>query len=107
MDQVQALVQQGPRARELVLDVRDPDEYADSHVPGSKNIPLGLILDSPTRWVRELRDYNTVYVHCGGGGRAGKASHALESAGLTNIVHVCDSGMRSWLASGYPIERTP
>ena len=86
---------------EIILDVRDLDEYQSGHVPGSKNIPHDQVQSA----VDELKKYKTVYVHCMGGGRAGKASDALLKLGLTNITCITGSGMRDWIAAGFPIEK--
>ena len=29
--------------KEVILDVRNPDEYEEMHIPGSINIPLGIL----------------------------------------------------------------
>jgi len=86
---------------EIILDVREPDEFAAGHVPGSRNIPH----EEVTKHADELRKLKTIYVHCMGGGRAGRASEALSRLGLTNIVCISGSGMRDWLAAGLPVER--
>ncbi|MDR3606642.1 MAG: rhodanese-like domain-containing protein [Oligoflexia bacterium] len=88
-------------ANELVLDVREPDEFRSGHVPGSRNIPLSQVAEH----LDELRKYERVYIHCQRGGRAGKAADRLGQLGLKNIVCVGDSGMADWIAAGYPVER--
>ena len=101
MDQLYQRVKQGLNKNELVLDVRDADEYAEGHVQGSRNIPHDVVAEH----AGELKGYEKIYVHCGGGGRAGRAVEALEKAGLGNLVHIAESGMRSWVQAGWPTEK--
>ncbi len=86
---------------ELLLDVRTPEEFAESHVPGAKNIDHTKVLNH----VEELRAYDHVYIYCRVGGRAQVAMAMLQSVGLTNLVCIAKTGMRDWLAAGYPVER--
>jgi rhodanese-related sulfurtransferase len=86
---------------DLILDVREPEEFQAGHVPGSRNIPLGTVHEH----VQELTQYERVFVHCQRGGRAGKAGDVLSRLGLKNLVCVTGSGMADWIAAGYPVER--
>ncbi|MBP9673806.1 MAG: rhodanese-like domain-containing protein [Bacteriovoracaceae bacterium] len=84
---------------EVILDVRTPAEYAESHIPNSININHENVLSH----VEELKKYKKVYIHCRRGGRATHAFNALSSAGLTNLVCVSDGGMDIWCECDYPI----
>ncbi len=82
-----AAVREEPQA--LLLDVREPKEYAAGHIPGSKNLPLGRI--------REIERMNVpegtkVYVYCLSGGRSGRAAAALRAMGyeVQNIGGIKD-----------------
>jgi len=86
--------------KQLILDVRSPEEFREGHIKGAKNTPheeVGAIAE-------DLKKYETVYVHCKMGGRAKVASEALSSSGLNNIVCVGDGGMHRWNEMGWPLE---
>lgn len=104
MDELFKAHQAGLKKDELILDVREADDYAEAHVPGSKSIPYDKILAEPEKYRDELKAYSKIYIHCGGGGKAGRVYTALEAVGAKNMIHICDSGMRSWIAAGYPVE---
>lgn len=86
---------------EIILDVRNPDEFLEGHIAGAMNIPLPQI---PER-VNELKDFGKIYIHCKRGGRAKSAFEALQKLGLSNIVCVGDAGMDAWQERGYPVKR--
>jgi rhodanese-related sulfurtransferase len=86
---------------EIILDVRRPEEYAEAHIKGAKNIPV----DQLAGHLDELKQYKTIYIHCKRGGRAKTAFEALSAAGLKNMLCVHDAGMDAWIENGYPIER--
>ena len=75
----------------LLLDVRDPDEYADGHIPDSVNLPLSS-LDTAEITVPE-KD-RPLFVYCLSGNRSGSAVGALKSMGYTNVTNI--GGIRSW-----------
>lgn len=88
-------------ANDVILDVRNRDEYADVHIKGSLNIPLPEL----AQHADELKKYEHVYIHCKRGGRAKTAFDQLNQAGLTNLVCISDAGMDAWVESGFPVER--
>jgi hydroxyacylglutathione hydrolase len=83
----------------LVLDVRAADEYAEGHVPGAVNIPLGEL---PER-AGELPQ-RPIVVHCEGGYRSAVASSLLQAAGRRKITDMCD-GFAGWKRAGGAVER--
>lgn len=83
--------------KEMVLDVRGRDEYADGHVPRSINIPH----DEVAQHASELKQYDRVYIHCRSGKRAQLAFADLEKQGLKNLVCISDGGMANWIEAGY------
>lgn len=95
------------RARELVdregaviVDVREPDEWADARIPGAIHIPLGQIPDR----VEEIPRDRPVILQCHSGNRSSSATRALLALGRTN-VHNLEGGISDWAAAGLPIER--
>lgn len=87
--------------KDLILDVRSPEEFSEGHIKGGRNQPheeVGSISG-------ELKDCDKVYVHCKMGGRAKIAAQTLIDAGLTNIVCVGDGGMQRWTELGWPVEK--
>ena len=79
---------------DLILDVRSPAEYNEGHIAGARNVTheeVGSI-------AHELKEHDTVYVHCKMGGRAKLASQILSQSGLDNIVCVgtgaCTAGQK-------------
>lgn len=88
-------------SNDLILDVRNPDEFLEGHIKGAMNIPLPEV----TKHVDTLKKYDHVYIHCKRGGRAQNAFTALAAAGLNNLVCIGDAGMEMWMNEGYPTER--
>lgn len=86
-------------ASEIVLDVRNPDEFSAGHIKGAINIPVTEV----SARVNELKGYKKIYIHCKRGGRAQTAFTMLKGLGLTNLVCVHDAGMDLWMEKGYPV----
>jgi rhodanese-related sulfurtransferase len=83
----------------VVIDVREPHEYADGHVPSAEPMPLMTVAQRAT----ELPTDRPVYVVCAVGGRSARAAAFLATRGVV-AVNV-DGGTGEWVAAGYPIER--
>ena len=82
----------------VVVDVREPDEYARGHVPGARLVPLQTV----PGLVGELPTDEPVYLVCAVGARSAQAAMFLAQRGV-DAVNV-DGGTRDWYAAGYPVE---
>lgn len=78
----------------FVLDVRQPDEYEEAHVPGAVLVPLGEVPDR----VAEVPTDGTVYVICRSGARSLRAAEHLRGQGI-DAVNVA-GGTLAWIESG-------
>ena len=88
----------------LLLDVRETDEYAQGHAPGSTLIPLGQL---PQRLHEIARHKDTpVVLICRSGRRSEQAQKILEKAGFSATVNV-EGGMNSWQKAGLPVVSGP
>lgn len=84
-----------------LLDVREPEEWAETGVPeGAVLIPLG---DVEARADAELAAGQPVYVICRSGNRSRTASESLVGLGFTEVYNV-DGGVTAWLDAGLPAE---
>jgi len=82
----------------LMIDVREPDEFADWQIPGSVNIPLGDL----ERQMNEFDDQQFIVLICAKGIRAGKGAAILRAHGITS--HVLEGGMGAWASTYDTVE---
>jgi len=74
-----------------VLDVRDEDEWEESHVPGSIHIPFHELRDGVPAELENGR--KPLAVVCSAGNRSSIAASLLKRAGLDRLEHVADGGV--------------
>lgn len=74
----------------LVVDVRSVQEYADEHIPGSRNIPLETLRNQ----LGEIPKDRELWLVCGVGQRAYYATRVLEQNGFH--VKILSGGMRTY-----------
>jgi len=86
----------------VIIDVREPAEFAAGHVLGAKNVPLAR-LDAPTPDLLKRKE-RPVIVYCDGGERAGKAAAALKKQGFTRVTNL-SGGIKAWQDAGLPLEK--
>jgi rhodanese-related sulfurtransferase len=84
----------------VLIDVREPSEYAAGHIPGVKLIPLGSL---PSR-VNEIPKDKFVVMTCRSGNRSGQATKFLRDQGFDN-VHNMTGGINAWQQAGLPVEK--
>ena len=82
----------------FVLDVREPWEFAQGHVPGAVNVPLGQL---PAR-VGELNSQQPVAVICAHGNRSQSAAALLGQKGFKKVYNVL-GGTVGWQRAGLEI----
>jgi len=87
---------------ELLLDIREADDYKEFHAPNTTNIPMGRLALRLT----ELETYKSkpIMVIDHAEQRAPRAMEVLLKAGFSQVV-VVKGGMAEWKKSGLPIER--
>ena len=79
----------------LLIDVREPHEYAMERIPGALLYPLSTFDPKAIPATSGRR----VVMQCGGGGRSMRAAHALVAAGVQGVENL-DGGLRAWKALG-------
>ena len=89
-----------------VLDVREPHEHAEGHLPGAVNLPRGVLEfkagDHPA-----LADADApVLVYCKTGGRGALAARTLQRLGYRDVINLA-GGYENWCAASGPTERDP
>jgi rhodanese-related sulfurtransferase len=81
----------------VVLDVREPHEWAAGHIEGAVHIPLGDLLAR----VGELDPHHRTVVVCSVGGRSARATAWLHQQGhdVANLA----GGMDAWEEAQRPV----
>jgi len=77
----------------ILLDVRQPEEFAEKSIPNAILIPLGDLPDRVDE-IEEFRDKEIVVI-CRSGNRSGQACMFLTMNGFTHTVNL-KGGMLSW-----------
>ena len=77
----------------LLIDVREPDEYAVANIEGSRLIPLKTLPQELDSLPKDCE----ILVHCKAGGRSAKAVQLMLDHGFTQVKNVT-GGMDAWLA---------
>jgi SulP family sulfate permease len=87
------------REHRVLIDVREPEEYATGHIPGAESLPLRLIIDRADSLPRD----RPIYLVCRSGRRSARAMHWLQDLGFEDI-HNLKGGILSWKALNRPLE---
>ena len=84
----------------MLLDVREPDEYAAIHAVNAKLIPLGEV----GARLKEIEAYKDkpVAVICRSGRRSAQAVSLLKESGFTQVVNV-EGGTQAWVQAGLDV----
>jgi glyoxylase-like metal-dependent hydrolase (beta-lactamase superfamily II)/rhodanese-related sulfurtransferase len=81
-----------------LLDVREDDEWEESHLEGSLHTPYHGLRDGLPKEIREAD--RPLAVACSAGNRSSLAASLLERAGLPNVIHVADGGVEDLAEHG-------
>jgi rhodanese-related sulfurtransferase len=82
----------------FILDVREPDEWVNFHIPGSTLIPLGELPDR----LSEVPTGQKIVVVCNSGNRSKPGRDILLDAGFPEVTSM-DGGVSGWKTQGLPI----
>ena len=82
----------------VLIDVREPSEYAEAHVPGAVLIPMAQL---PSR-LDEVPRERTVFVICRSGNRSGAMGPLLDAHGYDSVNVL--GGTMAWVRAGHRYE---
>ncbi len=92
------------RDADVLIDVREADEYTAGHIPGAIHASRGLLefklSGSPELSARDLK----IVLYCKSSGRAALAACALHDMGYLHVRSIA-GGMDAWAAAGKPVAR--
>lgn len=94
---------------DVLLDVREPSEWDQGHIPGAVLTPRGMLewYADPSSPVAKseliANQEGRIVVHCASGGRSLLAAETLMSMGYTQVVNMA-GGFTEWTKQGFPVE---
>lgn len=80
-----------------VVDVRDPEEYAEGHIPGAFNLPVAEFASRS----ESLDKKKKIVVYCNSGGRSYNAYRKLMKLAYKDIAQAI---FADWKEDGLPVE---
>ena len=86
----------------VVVDIREPNEYAVSHIINSRNVPLKE-LDSRVKELARFKE-KPVIVTCDTGNRSRGGVATLKKLGFTQVYNLA-GGLGAWQQAGLPTEK--
>ena len=86
----------------VIVDVREPGEYAAMHIAGAKLIPVGTIEND------KLPDLGNkkLIIHCHVGKRGGAACEKLLLGNPNINVYNLEGGIAAWEKAGFEVEKS-
>ena len=85
----------------LIIDVREQNEYNQSHIENSVLVPLSTV---SAEKINEVNPQNkTILIHCHSGKRSKVAANIILSQGYTGEILELDEGIKAWTEFGQKI----
>ncbi|MBP6338358.1 MAG: rhodanese-like domain-containing protein [Vitreoscilla sp.] len=107
-DQIQEVpldqAEQAVREADVLLDVREADEFSAGHLPGAIHVSRGLLeFKLSSTEALSARDLNVV-LYCKTSGRAALAAAVMHEMGYLQVRSIA-GGFDAWAASGRPVAK--
>ena len=96
-DQINAWREAG---QAVIVDVREPDEWEEAHIPGAILMPLSSF--DPAQ-IPDPKGKHLVF-HCRSGRRCGMAAERAVAAGYTGVIKRMQGGFLAWSGAGFDEE---
>ena len=87
------------RDADLLIDVREADEYSAAHIPGAINSPRGLLEFKLSNDAQLAERTLKLVLYCKNSGRSALAADALREMGYRNVLSLA-GGIEAWQAAG-------
>ena len=92
------------RDANVLLDVREADEFAAGHIPGAVHVPRGLLefklSSTPELTPRDLK----IVLYCKTSGRAALAASTMKDMGYLHVRSIA-GGFEAWAQAGKPVAK--
>lgn len=92
------------READVLIDVREAEEFATGHLPGAIHASRGLLefklSNTPALASRDLK----FVIYCKTSGRAALAAAAMHDMGYLNVQSIA-GGYDAWVAAGKPVHK--
>jgi rhodanese-related sulfurtransferase len=89
---------------DVLIDVREADEYAAGHIAGAVHVPRGLLEfklgNTPELSSRDLK----IVLYCKNSGRAALAACSLHDMGYLKVTSIT-GGIDAWIDAGKPVAK--
>ena len=96
--------EQAIRDADVLIDVRETEEFAAGHVPGAVHMSRGMLefklSSTPELTSRDIR----IVLYCKTSGRAALAACALHDMGYLDVKSIA-GGFDAWVGAGKPVAR--
>lgn len=96
--------EQAIRDAEVLIDVRETDEFSAGHIPGAVHMSRGMLefklSSTPELTSRDIR----IVLYCKTSGRAALAACALHDMGYLDVKSIA-GGFDAWVGAGKPVAR--
>jgi len=100
LEQAESAIQ----AADLLLDVRDGDEYRQSHIPHATHVSRGTLefkfSSDPALANRDMK----IVLYCKTSGRSALSAKALKDMGYLHVQSI-EGGLDAWQEAGKPITK--
>ncbi len=96
-DMTPADVTEASKGGAVLIDVREPNEFASERIAGALNFPL-------SRFDPSALPEGELVLYCAGGVRSVRAAEACDAEGIAVVGHLA-GGIRAWMMAGLPVER--
>lgn len=83
----------------VLVDVREPNEYATGYIPGATLVPLSQF---DAQKIPQSPDQKIV-LYCRSGQRSTMAAQRLLNAGYQEVAHL-QNGISAWIRAGYAVQ---
>ena len=87
---------------DVLIDVREADEYAAGHLPGAIHMSRGMlefkVASNPKMQPRDLN----IVLYCKTSGRAALSAKSLADMGYTHVRSIA-GGVDAWVAAGHEV----
>ncbi|MDH3694064.1 MAG: rhodanese-like domain-containing protein [Gammaproteobacteria bacterium] len=86
----------------IVIDVSEPDEFKQGHIPNAMNVPVSKIDDH----LKKLQKYKDkpVVLACSSGQRSNKAAGIFKKHEFTNL-YTLTGGLAAWRKENLPVDK--